>query len=56
MALDRGGELALALGGGLLVVLARAQFGQQAGFLDGALEAAQRRFERFVFLDADSRG
>lgn len=55
MALDRGSQLALALGGGFLVELAGAQFGQQTGFFDGALEAADGDLERFVFLDADAR-
>src|SRR5688572_29778433 len=55
MALDRGGELALALGRRLLVVLARAELGQQTGFLHRALEAPQRGLERLVFLDPDSR-
>src|SRR5688572_4279292 len=55
MALDRGGQLALALGGRLLVVLARAELGQQTGFLHRALEAPQRGLERLVFLDPDSR-
>jgi hypothetical protein len=41
VALDGGGLLALALGGGLFVELAGAQVGQQAQLLDGALEAAQ---------------
>src|SRR5205823_12079957 len=55
MALHGSGELALAFGGRLLVVLAGAQLGEKAGLLDGALEAAHRNFERFVFLDADGR-
>src|SRR5688572_14033133 len=53
MALYCGGKLALALGGGLLVVLAGAQLGQKTGLLDGALEAAHRYFEWLVFLDAN---
>src|SRR5690606_17313168 len=53
--LDRRRLLALALGGGLLVVLARAELGDHAGLLDGALEAAQGHVERFVFLDSYSR-
>ena len=52
VALDGCGQLALALRGGLFVELARAQFGQQPGFLDGAFEAAQRDFKRLVFLDS----
>src|SRR5581483_4658401 len=55
VALHRRGELALALRGRLLVVLARAQLGQKTGLLHRALEAAHRHFERLVFLDADSR-
>ena len=54
MALHGSGELALALGSRLLVELARAQFGQQAGFLNAALEAAQGDFERLVFFNANS--
>ena len=50
IALDCGGQLALALGGGLLVELAGAQVGQQAEFFDGALKAAQRNFIGFVSL------
>ena len=53
--LDRGRFLALALGGGLFVELARAQLGQQSAFLDRALEAAQRYLEGLVFLDANGR-
>ena len=55
VALDRGRLLAFTLGGRLLVELARAQFGQQPAFFNRALEAAQRHFERLVFLDANSR-
>jgi len=44
VALDGRGLLALALGGGLFVELAGAQFGQQAQLLNGALEAAQGSF------------
>src|ERR1700755_3006126 len=51
VALDGCGLLALALGSGLLVELARAQFGQQTQLFDGALEAAQGHVERLVFLD-----
>src|SRR5688572_5348763 len=54
-ALHRGGMLALALGGGLLVELAGTQLRKEAGFLDGALEAAERHVERLVFLDSDNR-
>src|ERR1700755_2003847 len=55
VALDGCGLLALALGSGLLVELARAQFGQQTQLFDGALEAAQGHVERLVFLDTDGR-
>src|SRR5437764_14481604 len=53
VALDRSGLLALALGGGLFVELAGTKIGQQAEFLDGALEAAQCHVERLVFFDAN---
>src|SRR5690606_37776281 len=53
VALDRGGFLALALGGGLLVELAGAEVGQQAEFFNGALEATQSHVERLVDLDTD---
>ena len=53
--LDRGSELAFAFGGGFFVELAGAKFRQKAGFLYGALEAAERHFEGLVFLDADGR-
>jgi len=46
--------LALALGGGLLVELASAKLGEEAGLLHGALEAAQRYVEGLVFLDSDN--
>src|SRR5262249_44719925 len=49
VALHRRGGLALALLGRLLVELALAGLGQHAGLLAGALEAAQRDFERLVF-------
>ena len=49
MALDGGGGLALALGRGLLVELACAQFGEEASLFDGALEATDRDFKRLVF-------
>src|SRR5664279_5081969 len=54
VALDGCGLLALALGRWLLVELARAQIGQEAELLDGALEAAEGNVERLVFLDANS--
>src|SRR5205814_3770555 len=53
VALDGCRLLALALGGGLFVELAGTQIGQQAEFLDGALEAAQCHIERLVFFDAN---
>src|SRR5204863_110237 len=53
--LDCGCELALSLGGRLLVVLAGTQLGEQAGLLHGALEAAHRHFERLVFFHAYGR-
>src|SRR6185503_4320296 len=55
MALHCCGELSLALGGRLLVVLAGTQLGEQARLLHGALEAAHGHFERLVFLDAYGR-
>jgi len=53
--LDGSSSLALTLGGGLLVKLAGAQFGQQTGFFHSALEAAQRNVERLIFLDTYTR-
>src|SRR6185369_843184 len=55
MALHGGGELALPFRGGLLVVLASAQLGEEASLLNGALEAAHGHFEGLVFLDAYGR-
>ena len=55
VALHSGGVLALALGRGLLIELARTQFGEQTGLFDGALEAAQSGFKRFVFLQSNDR-
>ena len=52
LALDGCSELALALGGGLLVELAGAQFGEQADFFDGTLEAAQGDIKRLEGLGA----
>src|SRR5690606_9249707 len=40
--------------GRLLVVLALAGFGQDAGLLAGALEATQGKLERLVFADFDA--
>src|SRR5690606_26526627 len=54
LALHGGGGLALALLGRLLVVLALAGFGQHAGLLAGAFEAAQGKLERLVFADFDA--
>ena len=50
LALHGGGLLALSDLGGLLVELAAAHLGQDAGLLAGALEAAQGRVKDFVFL------
>jgi len=54
VALDRGGRLALALLGRLLVELALAGLGEDAGLLAGALEATQGKLERLVFADFDA--
>src|SRR5690606_20563973 len=54
LALDGGGGLALALLGRLLVVLALAGLGEDAGLLAGALEAAQGKLERLVFANFDA--
>ena len=48
-----GGMLALALGRWLFVGLTGAQLGEEARFFDGALEATQCNFERFVFAEFD---
>ena len=53
--LDGGSQLTLALGGGLFIKLTGAQFGQQTGLFDRALEAADCNFERLVFLDTNIR-
>ena len=50
VAFDRGSELALALGCGLLVVLAAACLGQDAGLLARALEATNSDVEGLVFF------
>src|SRR5512144_35849 len=55
VALDGGGELALALGGGLFVELAGPKLGEQTCLFDGALEAAHGHFEGFVVADANTR-
>src|SRR4249919_4217863 len=55
LALHRGGGLALAFLRGLLVELALAGLGEDAGLLAGALEAAQGKLERLVFADFDAR-
>src|SRR5436190_3482477 len=55
MALHCGGELALALGGRLLVVLAGAQLREETRLLHGPLEAPHGDFERLVFLDSYCR-
>src|SRR5690606_36166803 len=54
LALHRGRGLALALLGRLLVVLALAGFGEDAGLLAGALEATEGKLERLVFADFDA--
>lgn len=54
MPLDGGGLLAFALLRRLFVELAAAQLGQNAGLLAGALEAAQRGVEIFVFFNANT--
>src|SRR5690606_800609 len=54
LALHGSRGLALALLGRLLVVLALAGLGQDAGLLAGALEAAQGKLERLVFADFDA--
>jgi hypothetical protein len=53
--LDRSGRLALALCGRLLVVLATAHFGENAGFFAGTLEATQRDVKRLVITYFDRR-
>src|SRR5689334_6192433 len=55
VALYRGGKLALALGGRLLVVLAGSQFGKKTGLLHRALEAPHGDFKRLVFFHSDYR-
>src|SRR6185503_21012725 len=55
LALHRGGRLALALLGRLLVELALAGLGEDAGLFAGALEATQGKLERLVFADFDGR-
>jgi len=55
VALDRGGLLTLALGGGLFVELPTAYLGEDARLFARAFETAKGDFERFVFLDADVR-
>ena len=45
--------LAFALSCWLFVGLTGAQLSQEAGFFDGAFEAAQGNFERFVFAEFD---
>ena len=51
VALYGGCLLALAFLCGFLVILATTQLGQNAGFLTGALEAAQGRIEIFVLFN-----
>ena len=52
--LDCGSSLALALGSRLLVELTRTDFGQNAGFFAGALEATQCYVEGFILFNFDS--
>ena len=54
LALHRGGGLALALLRRLLVELALAGLGEDAGLFAGALEAAEGKLERLVFADFDA--
>src|SRR5690242_5846761 len=54
VALHGSGLLALALGRGLLVELAGAKLGEEAGLFDRALEAAQRGFEGLVLANANA--
>jgi hypothetical protein len=53
VALGGGGQFALAFGGGFLVKLTAAGFGQHPRFFAGALEAPHGGFEGLVFSDAD---
>ena len=55
MALDGGGMLTLAFSCRLFVKFARAQFGQETNFFDGALKAAQCGFKRLVFFQTNDR-
>ena len=54
VALNRCSFLALTLRSRLLVELACAQFGQQTGFFDAALEATQGDLEGLVFFKANN--
>ena len=56
VALAGSGVFTFALGGWFFVGLTGAQLGEEAGFFDGALEAAQCYFERFVFAEFDDHG
>src|SRR3954471_968535 len=51
---DRGGFLSFAFGCRLFVELACTELGQEAGFFDRALEAAQCGLEGLVFANADA--
>src|SRR5437879_10319622 len=55
VALDGRGLLALALLGGLLVELAPAQLGENAGLLTGALEAPQGGIEVLILTNSNAR-
>ena len=53
--LDGSSLLTLTFSGGLFVEFASAKFGKKTRLFDGALEAAEGNFKRFVFFNADSR-
>ena len=53
--LHGGGAGTLAYCSGLLIVLALANFGENACFLTGALEATQGNVKRLVFFNLDMR-
>ena len=55
VALDGSSLLTLTFSGGLFVEFAGAELGKKTRLFDGALEAAEGNFKRFVFLNADSR-
>ena len=53
VAFASGGMLALALSRWLFVGLTGAQLGEETRFFNGAFEAAECNFERFVFAEFD---